>query len=39
MMTTKPVLDFYSKKPNFYEIDGSENIGEISSKIEQILTV
>ncbi len=39
MMTTKPVLDFYSKKPNFYEIDGSENIVEISSKIEQILTV
>ena len=39
MMTTKPVLDFYSKKPNFYEIDGSENIVEISNKIEQILTV
>ena len=39
MMTTKPVLDFYSKKPNFYEIDGSENIVEISNKIEEILTV
>ncbi len=39
MMTTKPVLDFYSKKPNFYEIDGSEKITEISSKIEQILSV
>jgi len=39
MMTTKPVLDFYSKKPNFYEIDGSGNIDEISSKIEQILTL
>ena len=39
METTKPVLDFYSKKPNFYEIDGSQKIEEISSKIEQILSV
>ena len=39
METTKPVLDFYSKNPNFYEIDGSEKIDEISTKIEQILTV
>ena len=39
MDTTKPVLDFYSKNTNFYEIDGSENIVEISSKIEQILSV
>ena len=39
METTKPVLDFYSKKTNFHEIDGSEKIDEISSKIEQILIV
>ena len=39
METTKPVLDFYSKNPNFYEIDGSVKIDEISSKIEQILSV
>ncbi|MDC3020607.1 adenylate kinase [Candidatus Pelagibacter sp.] len=39
MITTKPVLDFYSKKSNFYEIDGSEKIIEISDKIEQILSV
>tara|TARA_Y100000996_G_C22268931_1_gene539149 strand:- start:28 stop:591 length:564 start_codon:yes stop_codon:yes gene_type:complete len=39
METTKPVLEFYSKKHNFYEIDGSEKIDEISSKIEQILSV
>ena len=39
METTKPVLDFYSKNPNFYEIDGSVKIEEISSKIEQILSV
>ena len=39
METTKPVLDFYSKNPNFYEIDGSVKIEEISTKIEQILSV
>ena len=33
METTRPVLDFYSKNPNFYEIDGSEKIEVISSKI------
>ena len=38
METTRPVLDFYSKNPNFYEIDGGEKIEVISSKIEQILT-
>ena len=39
METTSPVLDFYSKNPNFYEIDGSEKIEVISSKIEQIITL
>ena len=39
METTKPVLEFYSKNQNFYEIDGSREIDEISSKIEQILRV
>ena len=39
METTRPVLDFYSKNPSFYEIDGSEKIEVISSKIEQIITV
>ncbi len=39
METTKPVLDFYSKNTNFYEIDGGDEIAEISSKIEQILSV
>ena len=39
MDTTRPVLDFYSKNPNFYEIDGGEEISIISSKIEQILSV
>ena len=39
MEITKPVLDFYSSKNNFYEIDGSVEIAAISSKIEQILRV
>ena len=39
METTKPVLDFYSKKQNFYEINGDDKIDEISSKIEQILSL
>ena len=39
METTKPVLDFYSKNPNFYEIDGGEEISIISGKIEQIITL
>ncbi len=39
METTRPVLNFYSKNQNFYEIDGSDEIDVISSKIEQILRV
>jgi adenylate kinase len=39
MLKTKPALDFYSKKDNFYEIDGSLKIEEIISKIDQILKV
>ena len=38
METTKPVLDFYSEKSNFYEINGDKKIDEISSKIEEILS-
>ena len=37
MIKTKPVLDYYSSRNNFYEIDGSKEIEVISSKIEQIL--
>ena len=39
METTKPVLDFYSKNPNFYEIDGTLEIDQITSKINDILKV
>ena len=37
--TTKPVLDFYSKKNYFHEIDGSENIAEITRKIDGFINV
>ena len=39
MKKTKLVLDFYSPRSYFHEIDGSQKIHEITSKIEQILTV
>ena len=39
MKKTKPVLDFYSSRSYFHEIDGRQKIQEITSKIEQILTV
>jgi len=39
MKKTKPVLDFFSPRSYFHEIDGSLKIQEITSKIEQILTV
>ncbi len=39
METTRPVLDFYSKNSNFYEIDGSLKIEEITSKIDAFLNV
>ena len=38
METTKPVLDFYNKNPNFYEIDGALKIEEITAKIEGFIT-
>ena len=39
METTKPVLDFYSKKSNFYEIDGTSEIDQITAKIDAFLNV
>ena len=39
MKTTRPVLDFYSKNPNFTEIDGAAEIGQITNKINDILNV
>ena len=39
METTRPVLNFYSKNSNFYEIDGSLEINEITAKIDAFLNV
>ena len=39
METTKPVLEFYSKKPNFHEIDGALEIDQITNEIGAFLKV
>ena len=39
METTKPVLDFYSKNSNFYELDGSDEIEQITNKIDTFINV
>ena len=39
METTKPVLEYYSKNPNFHEIDGALEIDEITNKIDAFLEV
>jgi len=39
MTATKPVLDYYSKKVNFTEIDGAAEIEQITNKINELLMV
>ena len=39
METTRPVLDYYSKNPNFHEIDGTLEIDEITRKIDTFINV
>ena len=39
METTEPVLNFYSENPNFKEIDGGLEIGEITRKIDAFINV
>ena len=39
METTQPVLKFYSQNPNFREIDGSQEIDEITRKIDTFINV
>jgi adenylate kinase len=39
MKTTQPVLNFYSKNPNFKEIDGGLEIEEITRKINILINV
>ena len=39
METTRPVLDFYSKNSNFYEIDGALGIDQITRKMDTFINV
>ena len=39
METTRPVLDYYSKNPNFHEINGTQEIDQITKKIEAFINV
>ena len=39
METTKPVLEFYSTNKNFYEIDGTLEIDQITNKIATFINV
>ena len=39
MKTTKPVLDFYSRNINFHEIDGAQEIEQITRKIDTFINV
>jgi len=37
METTRPVLDFYSKNSNFHEINGTQEIDQITREIEAFI--
>ena len=39
METTRPVLDFYSKNSNFHEINGTQEIDQITREIEAFINV
>ena len=39
METTRPVLDYYSKNPNFHEINGTQEIDQITKEIEAFINV
>ena len=39
METTRPVLDFYSKNPNFHKINGTQQIDQITREIEAFINV
>ena len=39
MKETNPILKLYSNRPNFFDIDASVQIDEITTKIEEILKV
>ena len=39
METTRPVLDYYSKNPNFHEINGTQKIDQITREIQAFINV
>jgi adenylate kinase len=39
METTKPVLDYYARNPNFHEINGTQEIDQITKEIEAFIDV
>ena len=39
METTRPVLDFYCKNPNFHEINGTQEIDQITREIKVFINV
>ncbi|MBD1108689.1 adenylate kinase [Pelagibacterales bacterium SAG-MED50] len=39
METTRPVLDYYSKNPNFQEINGTQEIDQITKEIDAFINV
>ncbi len=39
MKETNPILKLYSNRPNFFDIDASAQIDEVTTKIEEILKV
>ena len=39
METTRPVLDYYSRNPNFHEINGTQEIDQITKEIEAFINV
>ena len=39
METTRPVLDYYSKNLNFHEINGTQEIDQITKEIEAFIVV
>ena len=39
METTRPVLDYYSKNLNFHEINGKQEIDQITREIETFINV
>ncbi|MDA9609118.1 adenylate kinase [Candidatus Pelagibacter sp.] len=39
METTRPVLNYYSKNPNFHEINGTQEIDQITKEIKAFINV